>query len=774
MKAVIMAGGEGSRLRPLTCDLPKPMARLLGKPVLEYILDLLSRHRVTHAALTLRYLPDSIIGHFPDAYYKGIALDFAEENEPLGTAGSVRNACRDSDSEILVISGDALCDFNLTAAMRFHRETGADVTIIANKVDDPREYGLIDIRENGRINAFIEKPAYSQAISDLANTGIYILSRRALDLIPADRAYDFAKDLFPLMLEKGMDLRCWEGSGYWCDIGDLESYIRCQRDMLYGRVDCEIAGTRDENGNIFADEAPQGEYVIESPVYIGRNTRIEDGAHIECGCVVDDGCFIDKNVRVTGSVLLQNSHIARRARLTGALVCAGATVKPGAMLFEGSAIGAGAVVGEKATVNAGIKVWNKKVIQPSVIVAEHVKTGGGASGFFDDDGITGDIGVELTPEFAARVGCAVGSLNPGARIGVGYSNQQSAEVLAAAVASGVQCTGASVLDFGRNFQAQFEYSMNFCSLPLGIFVKGDNRAALRVMSAGGIPANREIERGIEGFLSRGEFKRAAWDAMGDRVEMSGMVTLYKSQLLRHAPRGLSGCAVSLRSSNLALQSTLNDVLYKLGCDTSGGFTLELSSQGDRVRIFDPVFGYIPHYKIFAWCAISEMERGDIAVPFDSPRVLDDFAKKYGRRVLRYYNCPADDSDAEARYMAKLQMWSRDALMQSVMFLSLVKKRGGLGELVDRLPGFDREERTIETNGNPAGLIRSINTEKTGRITEGILLRGNKGIVLVKPLKRGTGVKIMAEAASSEIASELCADVEAMFGDRDGGLNDPRR
>lgn len=767
MKAVIMAGGEGSRLRPLTCDIPKPMARLLGKPALEYILDLLKLHGITDAALTLRYLPDRITERFPDGEYKGVSLGFIEENEPLGTAGSVKNACVTNhwqENEILVISGDAMCDFDLTDAVRFHRESGADVTIAAKRVQDPREYGLIDMDKNGKITAFIEKPAFSQAVSDLANTGIYILSTSAISLIPVGKNYDFAKDLFPLMLEKNMKLMCWEGAGYWCDIGDLETYITCQQDMLNGLVNCDIKGIRDEQRNIFATKSMYKNCTIIPPVYIGRDVRIGDGARIEAGSVLDDGCFVDRNTRVTASVLLQGSYISHRARLTGSLVCASATVKAGAMLFEGSAVGAGAVVGEKATVNAGVKIWNKKVVPDSVTVAEHVKTGAAARGFFDDDGIMGQIGVEFTPEFMARVGCAVGSLNPGVRVAVGCSGHPGAEALISALCAGIQSTGSPVMDFGSNFMSQFEFSMNFCSLPIGVFFKGDSRASLRILSAGGLTAGRETERGVEAILSRGEFVRCAWDAVGDRVELPGLSALYRSQLLRYAPHSLTGLSVKLRSNNLAVRRILGDVLNKLGCATDSGFALEISAQGDKVRVFDEELGYIPHHKIFAWCAASQMDAGyDVAVPFDAPQLLDSYAEQQKVRILRYYNCPADSSDAGARRLAKSQMWSQDGLMQAVMLLAMVKKEGGLGALASRYPCFDREVRTVTTEGNPAGIISAINERKSGKITEGVLFKVEKGTALVKPLKRGTGIRIMAEAVNAEIAAELCDDIEKRLG-----------
>ena len=238
MKAVIMAGGEGSRLRPLTCTMPKPMVKLCGRPVSEYILDLLSKHNCTDAIFTLRYLGSQIEDHFDSGRYNGINLDFSYEDTPLGTAGCVKKAAKlwelKDGENFIVISGDAMCDFNLSAAMSFHIESGADATLITSRVEDPREYGCV-ISKNGFVSGFSEKPSYTGAVSDYVNTGVYILSNKILELIPENTMWDFSQNVFPQMLKSGMKLASYEEKGYWCDIGDFTSYKRCQRDMLRDR-----------------------------------------------------------------------------------------------------------------------------------------------------------------------------------------------------------------------------------------------------------------------------------------------------------------------------------------------------------------------------------------------------------------------------------------------------------------------------------------------------------------------------------------------------------
>ena len=311
MKAIIMAGGEGSRLRPLTCDSPKPMARLCGRPVLEYILELLAAHGVTQAAVTLRYLPEAVTEHFPDRRYAGIDLRFVEEVSPLGTAGSVKNAAagfiqgKDEDSTdgegFIVISGDALCDLDLTAAFEFHRRSGADATLLTSQVADPREYGLVDCDADGVVTGFVEKPGWTQAYIDRANTGIYILKPSCLDMIPEGEPYDFAKDLFSQMLRQDRKLCAFGAKGYWCDIGDLDSYRRCQSDILEGRVRTfcrKAAGSH---------QPPRGDYRIIEPVYIGEGVTIGCGSVIGPGAVLDDGVTVGAMTRIKESVLLPDA-----------------------------------------------------------------------------------------------------------------------------------------------------------------------------------------------------------------------------------------------------------------------------------------------------------------------------------------------------------------------------------------------------------------------------------------------------------------------------------
>lgn len=237
MKAVIMAGGMGSRLKAITGDSPKPMVPLLGRPLMEYILELLRCQGFDDICAAVRYRAGDIMAHFGDGSRFGLSIQYRMEEEPLGTAGAVKN-CRDfyGDEDFLVISGDAACDFQLSRLMEEHKKRGAAVTMALYRHSEPLSYGLVVTDGEDRVRSFVEKPDWSRVVTDLVNTGIYVISPRAMELVPQGREFDFAKDLFPLLLSQGELLLGLPMEGYWCDVGNPLSYYRCCADALEGRL----------------------------------------------------------------------------------------------------------------------------------------------------------------------------------------------------------------------------------------------------------------------------------------------------------------------------------------------------------------------------------------------------------------------------------------------------------------------------------------------------------------------------------------------------------
>ena len=774
MIAVIMAGGEGTRLRPLTCDCPKPMARLCGRPIMEYILELLAKNGIREAAVSLRYRPEDIRSHFGEEF-AGVRLSYTVEDKPLGTAGGVRNAVGAPRDDILVMSGDALCDFNLSAAVRYHREKKAAATLLTTHVADPREYGLVVTEPSGRIRGFVEKPGWAQSVTDAVNTGIYILSPEAVSLIPPDREYDFGKELFPRMLSKDMALYGFDADGYWCDIGDVGAYVSCQFDMLEGRVDCAVDASR--QGSVYCRQSgpdqqsasdrmtmPAGRYTILPPVYIGQGVHIGNDAQIGPCAVLDDGCTIGAGASVRNSVLLPDVFVGERGELRGALVCTGASLKKRAGMFEGSVAGAGAVIGKDASVSPGVRIWPGKQVEDGARASANIQVGTARRALFDDEGITGEVGIDLTPEICAKIGAAVGASAHGA-VGVAHDGSNAGLTLKNALAAGVISTGARLYDFGSCFEAMAAFAVQFCGLEVGMMTRSaGSRAVLRMMDAHGLPLRRAQERQIETAVATGQIRRCEPDQYGEPMLMAGIRAVYADALARLIPEGLADTRCTVRSANRQVQQTLERTLRSLGC-TEGGIRIHITASGSDASFFDEEGSYIDAPRTLALACVTAFEEGgDVALPYDAPRAIDSVASKYSRRVLRYLSCPADDSDRDARVLAASQPFVRDGLQCALRVLGyLHRHKVRLCDFARVLPPFALAVRAVPFSGNPGRLLRRfsdrVGDSAAGAPAEGVLLSSSRGRVLLSPLKRGTGLRIMAEAGDMEAAGELCAEYE---------------
>jgi len=767
MKAVIMAGGEGSRLRPLTCNLPKPLARLCGRPVLEYIFDLLIRHGVHEAAVTLGYLAGMIEEQY-SAGYRQLRLEFVTEEKPLGTAGGVALAARDWDESFLVISGDAMCDLDLSYARRQHEMTGAAVTILGVEVEDPREYGLMQVDRENRVMRFIEKPAWGQVTTSLANTGIYLLRPDVMALVPEGRPFDFAKDLFPALMERGEEIFCCAMEGYWCDIGDLGAYLRCQRDMLERKVQCALPNPpQDCQGVYLRGALPQGDYDLVPPVYIGEEVEIAPGAVIGPFSVLDDGCAIGERAKIRGSVLLQNVSISNGASLTGAIACLGASVRRNAQLFEGCAVGEGAVIGAGAVLHPEAAIWPHKQVETGAVVRGHVKYGNQPATLFGDGGIGGEEGIPLTPETCAALGAAVGSVKSCKKAGVACDGTGTAKALSLALMGGLMSTGSHVWNFGDCFEAQLSFFTAFCGLGLGLYVRGGKEPGVRICGEGGLPVPRYLEREIETRLRRGDVHRCAEDTCKEIADMSSIRMMYSREIMKQAPEGLEGVYAHVKSVSPAVQELLEDTLARLGCGAGYGPLLELDETGAALTAEEDGQRFSAERLLAVCCQYEFQQGGDVALPYDAPEMLDALATHAGRKTLRYLSSPADQSDSAARRLSARQVWVRDGLFRAVKLLAIMKETSlCIAQLTALLPPFYVESKSFVLPCLPS-MLQKLLSERDGDAVpesarEGIVLRKQGGRILITPGKSGRQVSVLAEAESMEAAQELCAGIEKIL------------
>jgi mannose-1-phosphate guanylyltransferase len=353
VRAVVLVGGEGTRLRPLTSTVPKPLLPIAGRPFLERQLSWLASHGVDEVVLALGYLPDAFAAHFPGGDFEGVRITYAVEPYPLGTAGGIRYAATAAgiDERFLVCNGDVLTTLDVTALLAFHDERGAEATIHLTRVDDPSAFGVVPTFDDGEVKAFVEKPPASSAPTDWINAGTYVLERSVLDRIPADLTVSIERETFPRMLEQRGCLFALATADYWLDIGTPDKYLQAHSDTLRGAVGLPpFPGAREVTPGVWAEasfELGQG-VSLSAPVLLGAESVIGRGARVE-NATVSAACVVGAAAIVTDAVLLDGARVGSGARVDRSIVGAGAVVEERASVLDCSILGAGAHVAAGAS-----------------------------------------------------------------------------------------------------------------------------------------------------------------------------------------------------------------------------------------------------------------------------------------------------------------------------------------------------------------------------------------------------------------------------------------
>jgi mannose-1-phosphate guanylyltransferase / phosphomannomutase len=537
MKAVIMAGGEGTRLRPLTSNAPKPLLPLVNRPMMEHVVDLLKRHGIDEIVVTVAFMANAIRDYFGDGSEFGVKMVYATEETPLGTAGSVRNAMAHLTERFLVISGDVLTDVDLSAILDVHEKNQAMATIGLAHVDNPLEFGIVITREDGSIERFLEKPTWGQVFSDTINTGIFVLEPEIFDYIEADRPVDFSGEVFPQLLEEGKPLFGAITEGYWEDVGTLEAYVRAHKDILDRKVEVEIPGFEIRPGVWLAENAEiNPEATIAGPAVIGENCRIEEGA------IVGEYSVLGANVRVRNDAFLErtvvndNTYLGEAVRLRGTVVGRSCDLRKGVRTEEGVVIGDECYLGDEASLGSGVKVYPFKTIEAGAVVNDSIVwESRGARSLFGRTGASGLANVDITPEFAARVAMAYGGLlKKGTTVITSRDSSRSARMLKRAVMAGLNSVGVNVEDLEVASVPVTRFVMRRPSVRGGLtvrLVKGDPQSvAIRFFDDDGLDITEDVQRKIERLYARQDFRRVFPGEIGDIGYASRALEHYSNAL----------------------------------------------------------------------------------------------------------------------------------------------------------------------------------------------------------------------------------------------------
>jgi mannose-1-phosphate guanylyltransferase/phosphomannomutase len=539
LKAVVMAGGEGTRLRPMTANQPKPMLPVANRPIMEHVLRLLKRHGFSETIVTVQFLAALVRNYFGDGEEFGMNLQYATEEMPLGTAGSVKNAGEAlRDETFLVISGDALTDMDLTAMVNYHKDNGALVTVGLAKVPNPLEFGIVITAEDGRIQRFLEKPTWGQVFSDTVNTGLYVMEPEVLAEVPHGAMVDWSGDVFPALVKRGAPLFGFVSEDYWEDIGTHESYLKAQADVLTGRVRTDIAGFEVSPGIWVAEGAEvDTDAVLNGPLCVGDYAKIEAGAHLREFTVIGSNVVIKEGAFLHRAVVHNNVYIGQGVTLRGCVIGKNTDVMRLARIEEGAVVGDECVIEPEAYLSAKVKVYPFKTIEAGAVVNTSVIwESRGQRTLFGPRGVSGLINVEVTPELAVRLASAYATmLRKGATVTTSRDASRAARTLKRAVQGALNASAINVVDLEAQPLpvARFETARDHYSGGVALrTTPGDPQSVdIIFLDERGAELSQADQRKLERVFSRQEFRRAFPGEIAELSYPPRVVESYAHELL---------------------------------------------------------------------------------------------------------------------------------------------------------------------------------------------------------------------------------------------------
>jgi mannose-1-phosphate guanylyltransferase/phosphomannomutase len=816
MKSVVMAGGEGTRLRPLTSNQPKPMVSIVGKPCMEHILELLREHGLTDVIVTVAFLPQAIRSYFGEGDTLGLNIGYSVEESPLGTAGSVRLAARRLDETFLVISGDALCDLDLTKLIEFHKERGAAVTIGLKSVENPLEFGIVVTDEEGRIERFLEKPSWGQVFSDTINTGIYVLEPEVLKHVPTDRPYDFSKELFPYLLEMGRPLYGYVMDGYWQDVGNLDQYRQANFDALDESVKLNVPGIR-IRGNVWLGEGVEIADLdqVEGPALIGNYCRIAAGATVGAYSVLSNSVTLRERTRTTRSVIDSSTHIGRSSLIEGAILGRSCDVRAHVRIHEGVAIGDEVTIGAETVIMPGVRIYPYKEVESGSQISESlIWESRATTRLFGRDGVAGLVNVDLTPEVAVRIAAALGTaLKRDARVVASRESAPACRMIKRAMITGFTSAGLEVGDLRVLPAAVARHLLRAEGYDAGFHV-GTGQAdpevvQIRFFEQPGIPLSSSLQKEIEKNFTRGELRRVGFGDIGRITYPARVRETYAQDLLAT----LDADAIRTRGFRLvvdygfsAASYVLPEVLGPLGVEavSAHGFTTDRSDPGtallreaigqvkqlvpavradfgvvldraaERLYLVDERGREIPVEQallLFLRLIGSNGKRGKLAFPITVTSQVDRLLEGSGLEVVRTPASLADLTKAAAEdgvifagavgggYVFPEFLPAYDAIASLCNLLELLAPvRRPLSELVAELPASTLVHRQLPCPWALKGVVMRVLTERLRDrrldLLDGIKVFDERGWAQVLPDPDEPLIHIYAEGTTKERSKDL--------------------
>lgn len=582
MKGVIMAGGFGTRIQPLTNSVPKPMLPVMNRPMMEHTIVSLRDLGIKEFIVLLYFKPEIIKDYFKDGSAWGINITYVVPDDDYGTAGAVKKAQEYiGDENFIIISGDLVTDFDFQKIFDYHKSKNSKLTITLTSVENPLEFGVVIANDEGKIEKFLEKPSWGEVFSDTINTGIYIIEPEILNYIPSNENFDFAKDLFPLLMRKGIDLMAGYADGYWRDVGNPESYRDVYEDILSGKIKFQLGGE--------AIKYPEGVLICEEDnglddsvdvvgiVVIGKNVTVKRGSKLT-NVVLGNNVSVGGSTKISNSVIWDNVEIGKNTKLDGCVICNNNRIGKNVTAKSGLILAEGCEIGELVIVEKDVTIWPDKVIEDAAIVSRSVILGSKyKNSIFENGLVMGKSNVELSCEMATKLAEAFGAQLPvGSTVLVSRDSSKSSRMLKRAFLGGLLSSGMDVIDYRSIPSAVMRCSLSYhdeyaagvhinqkLDDPTSTVITFFNNEALRI--------NNDTAKKVEKAFFKETFRRVDYSRIGqiypsDHAKeyigyKKGMEELLQSHMFK-----CLNCRVAVDMMHGMASEVFPDILNDMGVD----------------------------------------------------------------------------------------------------------------------------------------------------------------------------------------------------------------
>lgn len=821
MKAVVLAGGFGTRIKPLTYSLPKPMLPLGGKPIIEHVINLIKQNGFDDLTLLLYFQPDAIKNYFGDGSRFGVKINYMIPPEDYGTAGAVKYASDKVKGEepFLIISGDLLADVDIAGMFAFHEEKDAIVTIGLASVKDPLQFGIVITDKDGRVVRFLEKPGWGEVFSDSVNAGIYIVNPGILDYIPGKQSFDFSHDLFPRLLGEDKPIYGYILSGYWRDVGDPSSYTQANMDILAGRVNVKGSGRRlDVVGKdiwLGEDVALASDAQLEGTVIVGNGVRIEAGSRV-VNSIIGNRTLIARSANIIDSVIWDDATVGQSSSIDQSVICSNVIIGKGVLIEPGAVISENCSVGDEAVIREGVKVWPSKEIESRAIVSSNLIWGERwKRSLFEESKVSGLANFELTPEFAAKLGAALASFLPkGSSVLMGRDAYRAPRMIKRAFVAGVLSAGVNVKDLKSVPVPILRYKLQTFGEVGGVYFRYalENPEVTEILfyDSHAFETSVAFEKGFERILHREDFRRVSEGAVGRISDLSGIVDFYREGFIS----SIKGEVIKERKFRIVVDFAFGSssecfpsILNELGCEviSLNAYTVEhgsgvdpgsalallssivkatdsragfwLDPWAERVYFVDEkgqIYRDLDSFFLLFNLILKAEDSGVCAVPLFAPSSVEYIAKENRFGVLRTKNSVRALSDSAKNKDVKLASYpdgrfifpefqiAYDGMFTIAKTLELMARLDiKLSEVSRSIPEFNFRHATVPCPWEAKGLVmRMASQEAMGMevsFLDGVRISFNGSWVLIFPDQYKSLIHLYAEAGTEKELLNLTND-----------------